>query len=182
MDSTAAAAAAAAAAAVATAAAAAAAVIAVIAAAGRVAEQGYAWAALVARMKSDITERARLVLEDLFQRGERIKGNKASAMQMEEKLDALGVEHRADRFACQNWLSARLKQKADATDPTKVRLRAEEQVRVRLHTAAWDFSPTAPSFTILLICTALEEAGKCGTKTQSPQSPPVVDAGVLLIV
>ena len=82
---------------------------------------------------SHLTARACRELEVLFQRGEAAKGNKASAMQMEKRRNALGVQHRAERFACQNWLSGRLKQKADATDDVKVRARAEEEVRTKLH-------------------------------------------------
>ena len=59
---------------------------------GRVAEPGYALAASMTRSKADPTGRARCVSGTLFARGGHINGHKASVVQMEEALDARGVE------------------------------------------------------------------------------------------
>ena len=104
--------------------------------------RGYAWMALRAHVTETVGPRAKLILEQSFQRGVAKGGDRQSCFQMvsiipdcrtisnpdpdddltpcvqEELLAArLPVEERVSRYSIQSWLSNRLKQEKQNADP-----------------------------------------------------------------
>lgn len=128
---------------------------------------GYGWKALRSHVTEEVGKRARVILEQSFQRGELKGGDRRSCFEMQETLAArLPVEERLSWHTIQNWLSTRIQQEKDNKNPMIVRKRAVVAERRKLLVEAWGFD--SMSMTIKEIIKKLIDIG---CKVKSRQNP-----------